>query len=186
MKQYAEQLEALIQANLQRRQAEGASPPLKLLYSKSVQAMSILSHQIEDKAAALHDKEFYFNAQFQLFSRFRPQEERYLKILETGNTITILGVPDVPTLEHPSLKKITMNRRETGAPRGTSLVDFWWVALDCPGSVSIALLAHSLEPDANLVSPPGKRFYEGIITYDKTLVREITDITRQIVSETAS
>jgi hypothetical protein len=183
MNQYAEQLEALIQANLQRREADSENPPLKLLYSKSVQAMSILSHQIEDKAAVLSDKEFYFNAQFQLFSRFRPQEDRYRRILDTGNTVTILGVPDVPTFEHERLKKVDMVMREPGAPRGSSLVDFWWVVLDCPGSVSIALLAHSLEPDANLVNPPGKRFYEGIISYDKVLVRQITDIINNHLDE---
>lgn len=160
-----------------------AGSSANLFFTTSVLGMKAMSRVIEDQALRL-DRPFRFYSAFQKFSRFAPQEKRYRQMLATGNPVYIFGQPDAPVLEAPNLVKVKL---EAATPGGPSLANYWWVILQNPEFVSMALLARelprqlpkSLQGTNQLVY----RNFEGFWTYDREVISRIVDILDSYIGE---
>lgn len=147
-----------------------------LFFTCSVLGMEAISHVIEDQAINLGGK-FDFYAGFQKFSRLMPQEERYRKLSMLNNPINIFGIPDAQPWKAPNLKVFTLQKPRS--PEDSSLTHNWFVVLNNPQFVSMALIASEL-PQAKLsVRNPDKlvyRNFEGFWTYNQTVINEVVNI----------
>jgi DICT domain-containing protein len=147
-----------------------------LFFTCSVLGMEAVSHVIEDQAVNLGGQ-FRFYSAFQKMSRFRPQEERYRRLFKLGNPIYLFGIPDVPVRDEPNLHFVPLNRDD--APNPNNLAHNWFVVLDNPGLVSMALVARELPSNPRPVGAPDKlvyRNFEGFWTYDKDIIGVVVGI----------
>lgn len=148
-----------------------------LFFTTSVLGMEAISHVIEDQALNIGG-EFSFYTGFQKFSRLIPQEERYKKLCKTGNPINIFGIPDSELLlDGPNLHAITLNK--VPSLEETSLVHNWFVVLNNPRFVSMALVAHELPRAKSSVRGLMKMVYrnfEGFWTYNQAVIDQVVSI----------
>ena len=154
-----------------------------LFFTCSVLGMEAVSHVIEDQATNVGGP-FEFYSGFQKFSRIRPQEARYRRLVTLGNPIYLFGVPDVSVWEHPNLKKVLLAPPQH---EEHNLAHNWFVVLNNPQFVSMALVAREL-PNATSrpVAAPNKLLYrnfEGFWTYDKDVITVVVDILQGYIKE---
>jgi DICT domain-containing protein len=148
-----------------------------LFFTTSVLGMEAISHVIEDQALNIGGN-FSFYTGFQKFSRMKAQQERYKKLCKTGNSINIFGIPDTqPWLDEPNLHVITLNK--VPSPAEPNLAQNWFVVLNNPKFVSIALVAHELPGAKN--PPRGVtrlvyRNFEGFWTYNQAVIDQLVGI----------
>jgi DICT domain-containing protein len=129
---------------------------LNFRYVFSVQAMTTISHIIEDfvmdnpGAADMH-------VSFQLISRFANQAERYEHLADVVKGLWLYGVMDATLPDLP--RRVII---DTG---GTLLEKYWFVIAYGPG-IHMTLIAEEIEPSRL----SGKwRMYEGVYTFDPNL-----------------
>jgi DICT domain-containing protein len=147
-----------------------------LFFTTSVLGMEAISHVIEDQAINTGGK-FNFYSGFQKFSRLKPQEERYRKLSRLGNPINIFGVPDIEIWNYPNLKVV--NLVSPRAPEEYNLAHNWFVVLNNPQFVSMALVASELPRPKLAVRNPDKlvyRNFEGFWTYNQLVINEVVNI----------
>ena len=145
--------------------------------------MEAVSHVIEDQALTLGGK-FKFYTAFQKFSRLKPQEGRYRKLLKLGNPIYIFGIPDAPLWSDDNLKVIALDR--PADPDTATLSKNWFVVLNNPQFVSMALVAHELPNRQRPVGAPDKLLYrnfEGFWTYDREVIGAVVTILDDYVEQ---
>jgi DICT domain-containing protein len=145
-----------------------------LFFTCSVLGMEAVSHVIEDQALNLGGK-FRFYSAFQKMSRFRPQEERYRQLFRLGNPIYVFGIPDVPVQQQPNMQFVPLERSDNL----NTLAHNWFVVLENPGLVSMALVARELPSNPRPVGAPDKlvyRNFEGFWTYDKDIISSVVRI----------
>lgn len=143
----------------------------KAFFTTTSLGMQAVSRVIEDQALTLN-KPFRLYSAFQKFSRFKRQEEHYLKIAATQNPIYIFGLPDTPIASYSQLIPVKIEMSQLS----TNLAEFWFVVLHSPELVSMALLAREVPNATNLNLANNRllyRTFEGFWTYDTTLVGEI-------------
>jgi DICT domain-containing protein len=147
-----------------------------LFFTCSVLGMEAVSHVIEDQAVNIGGQ-FRFYSAFQKMSRFRPQEERYRQLFNLGNPIYVFGIPDVPVRPQPNLHFIPLERGDSVS--FNNLAHNWFVVLDNPGLVSMALIARELASNPRPVGAPDKlvyRNFEGFWTYDKDIITSVVRV----------
>lgn len=147
-----------------------------LFFTCSVLGMEAVSHVIEDQAFNLGGQFRFFSA-FQKFSRFRPQEERYRRLVQLGNPIYIFGIPDAPVFSDPNLHTVLLDKPASLA--ATHIAHNWFVVLDSPNFVSMALVARELPPLPRPVGAPDKlvyRNFEGFWTYDREVISRVVSV----------
>ncbi|HEX2913600.1 MAG TPA: DICT sensory domain-containing protein [Chloroflexia bacterium] len=149
------------------------------LFTNSVMGMQAISHVIEDQALKMTPNQpFTLYSAFQKFSRVRPQEARYRRIVNTGNRVCLFGVPDYPLWHAPNLELVALEEHalEPGTPE---MSDLWFVVLNSPGFVSMALVARelpSLTPRNKSTGALLYRDFEGFWTYDPKLIGQLVNI----------
>jgi len=147
-----------------------------LFFTSSVLGMEAISHVIEDQAINLGGK-FNFYSGFQKFSRLKPQEERYKKLCRLGNPINIFGIPDTRTWDDVNLKVIILENKPS--LEDSSLAHNWFVVLNNPDFVSMALVASELPRPKVSVRNPDRlvyRNFEGFWTYNQIIINEVVRI----------
>ena len=148
-----------------------------LFFTTSVLGMEAISHVIEDQALNIGGN-FSFYTGFQKFSRLIPQNERYKKLCKTGNPINIFGIPDAaPWLDEPNLNAITLDK--VPSLEEPSLAHNWFVVLNNPRFVSMALVANELPRAKSSVRGLTQivyRNFEGFWTYNQTVIDEVVSI----------
>ncbi len=155
-----------------------ASQASNLFFTCSVLGMEAVSHVIEDQAVTLGGQ-FRFYSAFQKFSRFKPQEERYQRILSLNNPVYIFGIPDVPLTTTSNLYPVELEKPTT--PDETNLSHNWFVVLHNPHFVSMALVAQEFPSETRSV-PAGAsqklvyRNFEGFWTYDREVISQVVTI----------
>ncbi len=155
-----------------------------LFFTSSVLGMKAVSHVIEDQAINLGGSFRFFSA-FQRFSRLKPQEKRYRRILELGNPVFIFGIPDVAVFSNPNLYVI--NLPEASGLEQPDLSHNWFVVLDSPEMVSMALVARELPNLGRPKNAPDKLLYrnfEGFWTYDQSVITEVASLLDGYVRQT--
>lgn len=147
-----------------------------LFFTCSVLGMEAVSHVIEDQAYNLGG-EFRFYSAFQKFSRFRPQTERYRKLSSLGNPIYIFGVPDAVVPEEPNLYPVPLSKPASHTE--INLANNWFVVLDSPNFVSMALIAQEVAGAQRPLNAPSKLIYrnfEGFWTYERETIAYVVDV----------
>jgi DICT domain-containing protein len=184
---YAERLNRIIDNAGKRFDSSGYTPfedPAKLealkkanvFFTTSVLGMKAISYVIENQAMTLKNP-FRLYSGFQRFSRIRPQQNRYLKILTTKNPVYIFGLPDKPLWEDPNLIPIALE--EPILQNRPYLAHNWFVVLHNPELVSMALVSREVP---NQMRPAGAsnkliyRSFEGFWTYDKEVVSQVVEV----------
>lgn len=157
-----------------------------LFFTCSVLGMEAVSHVIEDQAMNLGGQ-FRFYSAFQKFSRFRPQQERYQRLLTLGNPIYIFGIPDIMPPSHPNLKVV--NLEKSPGEVGSDLSHSWVVILDNPQFVSMALVARELPGSPRPRGAPDKlvyRNFEGFWTYDHSVISQVVKVLDDYIEQHAT
>lgn len=147
-----------------------------LFFTTSVLGMEAISHVIEDQAINLGGK-FNFYTGFQKFSRLQPQEDRYKRLCQTGNPINVFGIPDMQPWTNPNLRVVSLPKKPSLDV--TSLSHNWFVVLNNPKFVSMALVASEQPRQKLAVRNPNKlvyRNFEGFWTYNQTIINEVVGI----------
>lgn len=147
-----------------------------LFFTTSVLGMEAISHVIEDQGINLGGK-FTFYSGFQKFSRMMPQRERYKKLCQTGNPVNIFGIPDADPWSEPNMRIITLPK--VPSLDEPSLAHNWFVVLNNPRFVSMALVANELPRQRNTTRTTNKllfRNFEGFWTYDQEVIDRVTGI----------
>ena len=123
----------------------------------TVDMMNAISHQIED-AVIKHELAVDFWAGFQRFSYFGAQKPRYQQLGKVARRVHIFGVADV---EPPPIAGIEYRAIDAQ----TALAGEWFLVINTP-TFWTALLTRELEGrDSH-----GKRRFQGMWTYDETVV----------------
>jgi DICT domain-containing protein len=157
-----------------------------LFFTTSVLGMQAVSQVIENQALSLSSP-FKFYSAFQRFSRLKPQEERYQQLLARGNPVYIFGLPDAPVNPAPNLHII--NLEESASLDQPSLANNWFVILNSPQMVSMALVARELLATNRPRNAPDKLIYrnfEGFWTYDSEAVLQLTAILDDYIQQANS
>ncbi len=157
-----------------------------LFFTCSVLGMKAVSHVIEDQAVNLGGQ-FRFYSAFQKFSRLKPQEERYRRILMLGNPVYVFGLPDSPLWRDPNLNVI--NLKEPTNPDQATLAQNWFVILDSPQLVSMALVARELPATNRPRGAPDKLIYrnfEGFWTYDREVILPVVALLDNYIQQQKS
>lgn len=152
-----------------------------LFFSTSVLGMIAISHVIEDQALN-NGGNYHFYAGFQKFSRFVPQQDRYSKLCQSGNLINVFGFPDFqPSIIYPNFKVFNVTKPLYSEEPGLS--HYWFVILNDPNFVSMALVAKELPRirlrEDNRYTNSTKLIYrnfEGFWTYDQPVITEVTNV----------
>ena len=147
-----------------------------LFFTTSVLGMEAISHVIEDQAINLGGQ-FSFYSGFQKFSHLQPQATRYKKLCQTGNRINVFGIPDIELWTDPNLRVIILAKKPTLDV--TSLAHNWFVVLNNPQFVSMALVASEQPRPKLAVRNPDKlvyRNFEGFWTYNQAVINEVVSI----------
>ncbi len=156
--------------------SETKAHQISTCFTTSVLGMRAISQLIEERATSSTDKPFKLYSSFQYLSRFKPQQERYRKIANNGSPVYVFGIPDAPIETYSNLIQVPIER--TTDLNSSAMARFWFVVLDIPNSVSIALLSRELPSPLRRVNGPSGLIYrnfEGFRTYDKSLIAQITD-----------
>lgn len=144
---------------------------LAFRYTFSVEAMTKISHIIEDaviatpRAADLH-------ASFQYLSRLTPQQTKYEAIASYARGLWLYYEPDVPEekfealLAHPTVTGINTE--------GTPLASYWLVVAYGEG-VHMSLLAQEIPSMGS-----DERYYEGFYTFEADTAYQILAILHKI------
>jgi DICT domain-containing protein len=152
-------------------------------FTTSVLGMKAISHVIEDQAINLN-KPFQFYSAFQKLSRFKAQEERYRRILATKNPVYIFGIPDTRLWSDPNLIEIPLE--ESVSPGKPSLANNWFVVLNNPHLVSMALVSREIPANLRPTGAPDKlvyRNFEGFWTYDKEAIARIVEVLQGYIKQ---
>ncbi len=153
-----------------------------LFFTCSVLGMEAVSHVIEDQALTLGGK-FEFYTAFQKMSRLRPQKERYRRLSQLGQPINLFGIIDTEVWNEPNLNFIRLEKPVDTEP---SLSQNWFVILNNPQFVSMALVGRELPPNNRPVGAPNKlvyRNFEGFWTYDKDIIGLVVSILENYIEE---
>lgn len=156
--------------------AQSVSHTPNTFFTSSVLGMEAISHVIEEQALKTN-KPFRFYSAFQKFSRFKPQEERYRKLVATRNPIYVFGLLDAELWKAPNLYKIPLDAKHYEDE--ASLIDNWFVVLHNPEFVSMGLIARELPNPERPTHARDKLIYrnfEGFWTYDKEVINSVVEI----------
>jgi len=178
------QLDALIQTEADKLSAGDrpepelptASPGSDVFFTTSVLGMNAISHVIEDQAMTM-GQAVRFYASFQKFSRVQPQQARYRQLLAAHIPVYLFGIADAPLWEDPCLKPVTLS--SPTRPGQPSLTHNWFVVLNNPQFVSMALVGRELPNSTKPLHAPDKLLYrnfEGFWTYDKAVIGQVVEI----------
>ncbi len=144
---------------------------LAFRYTFSVEAMTKISHIIEDaviatpRAADLH-------ASFQYLSRLEPQENKYLSVASYARGLWLYYEPDVPETRFAALlNHATVTGINT---EGTPLANYWLVVAYGEG-VHMSLLAQEIPSMGS-----DERYYEGFYTFEADTAYQILSILHKI------
>lgn len=157
-----------------------------LFFTTSVLGMQAVSQVIENQALSLSSP-FKLYSAFQRFSRLKRQEERYRQLLVRGNPVYIFGLPDAPVSPAPNLHII--NLEESAGFDQPSLANNWFVILNSPQMVSMALVARELLATTRPRNAPAKLIYrnfEGFWTYDSEAILQLTAILDDYIQQSNS
>ncbi|WP_448591955.1 DICT sensory domain-containing protein [Thermoflexus hugenholtzii] len=135
---------------------------LAFRYTLSVEAMTQISHIIEEQAMQ-HPRPVCFHVSFQTLSRFLPQRERYRALAPRVKRLWLYGAFDVADPEEARVgPNVILIDTE-----GTLLLSYWFVIAYGPG-LSMCLLAREIP------ALDGRgRFYEGFYTFEPAVAYEI-------------
>lgn len=142
--------------------------------TSSVLGMEAMSNVIEDQAIRTGGK-FSFYTGCQKLSWLKPQQERYKKLCQLANSVTIFGLLDDVSWNYPNLKVVGLENQPSFETPGSTLLHNWFVVLSNPQFVSIALLAREI-PGAKTLKKTIFRNFEGFWTYDQPIINEIVKI----------
>jgi len=143
---------------------------LNFRYVFSVQAMTTISHIIEDFAMGNPGKAD-MHVSFQLISRFTDQAERYERLAYAVKGLWLYGAMDAPP---PDLQRTIII--DTG---GTLLERYWFVIAYGPG-IHMTLIAEEINPQP---LPNTQRMYEGVYTFDPDLAYKAISLLHLIYPE---
>ena len=138
--------------------------------------MNAISHVIEDQAVTM-GQAVRFYASFQKFSRVQPQQARYRQLLAAHIPVYLFGIADAPLWADPYLKPVTL--ASPTQPDQPSLTHNWFVVLNNPQFVSMALVSRELPNTTKPLHAPDKLLYrnfEGFWTYDKAVIGQVVEI----------
>lgn len=147
-----------------------------LFFTTSVLGMEAISHVIEDQALSLGGS-FSFYTGFQKFSRMMPQRDRYVKLARTGNPINVFGIPDIRPWSESNMNIITLEK--VPSLEEPSLAHNWFVVLNNPKFVSMALVANELPRARSSTMTNAKlvyRNFEGFWTYSQPVIDQVVNI----------
>ena len=148
----------------------------KLFLTSSVLGMLAISHVIEDQAINSGGK-FDFYTGCEKFSLLKIQQSRYHRLCQLGNPVTVFTIKDEKTWDYPNLNIVGLDYPASNEE--SSLANNWFVILNNPQFVSMALVARKL-PSKIFTAPKSKRViyrnYEGFWTYDQPIIDEVVNI----------
>ena len=190
----ASQLNAMIENEAQRLPSQsnldfanqtglekGSQAARDVFFTTSVLGMTSISHVIEDQALAMGSS-IRFYSSFQKFSRVRPQEERYRQLLAAQIPVYLFGMKDDPLWVDPNLHLIALPGLDDALT--PSLTNNWFVVLDNPNFVSMALVSHELPRVERPAMSPDKlvyRSFEGFWTYNKEVISHVVSILDEFI-----
>ncbi|HEX2912961.1 MAG TPA: DICT sensory domain-containing protein [Chloroflexia bacterium] len=151
-------------------------PSVNLMFTCSVMGMEAISHVIEDQAINTRGNWRFYSA-FQKFSRMKPQEERYRRLVSQGNPVYIFGQADYLPFSAANLHQINLDLGDRQA--NEHLAHNWFVVLYNPSLVSMALVARELPANFRPTGAPDKlvyRNFEGFWTYNPDMIGRVVDI----------
>lgn len=157
--------------NMFRQAARSAIGNQQFRYIFSVEAMTDLSHLIED-AAVQTARKVNLHVSFQYLSRLSDQLERYKKIAEEVDGLWLYAAPDAPFPPFPNTTLIDTSQ--------SPLINYWFVIAYGSG-LSMTLLAEEKPAPTN-----GKgeyRIYEGFYTFDEEVAYKILNLLHLIYPE---
>ncbi|GAB4428853.1 MAG: hypothetical protein Kow0031_09180 [Anaerolineae bacterium] len=137
-------------------------------YTFSVEAMTKISHIIEDTAASspgIAD----FHVSFQKISRLLPQQQRYANLGRFVRGLFVYGETDLPDSHLAFLP-----RAKFIDTAGTVLTDYWFVIAYGPG-IGMTLLAEEIPSMAGQ-----DRYYEGFYTFEQNVAYQLISILHKI------
>ncbi|MCS6907123.1 MAG: DICT sensory domain-containing protein [Anaerolineales bacterium] len=133
-------------------------------YIFSVEAMTSISHLIED-AAAQSLRPAQLHVCFQYLSRVRDQRQRYQEITPRLQGLWLYAVADAELPGWPNTTFIEL--------ANSPLVNYWFVVAYGTG-LSMTLVAEEKVPSQG--SPVAKRVYEGLYTFDEQLAYKLLNL----------
>jgi DICT domain-containing protein len=155
----------------------------ELFFTTSVLGMKSISYIIEDQALNLNSP-FRFYSGFQKLSRLKLQEERYRRLVAQGYPVYVFGLPDAPvSWTAPNMEIITL---DLAKDEELNLTQNWFVILDHPKMVSMALISREL-PMLN--RPPNAstnilyRNFEGFWTYNREVIVQVMDVLNDYIRQ---
>ncbi len=165
-----------------------------ITFTSSVSGMNSMSHLIEDQVAEMYTP-FQFYSAFQKISRIWPQEQRYRRILATGNPVYAFGLPDSKVWDDANLHFVSLEAPGKPLPGPASaegspsvfyrLDRHWFVIVHNPRQVSMALVAREMAASQRTSEDKLlKRHFEGFWSYDIELVKELSALLDQYVLDT--
>ncbi len=141
-------------------------------YTFSVEAMTKISHIIED-AAIESQRACDFHASFQYLSRLDPQRDQYQAIVDSGKNLWLYYEPDVEAssavsnlLRHKNVRIIETTE--------TPLVNYWFVVA-YGDELSMTLLAYEVPALSG-----SERYYEGFYTFEADTAYQVLSILHRI------
>ena len=139
-----------------------------LRFTRSVEMMNIISQQIEDQVLQ-HRLAVDFYAGFQRFSNFPEQMRRYSRLGSVCRRVYVFGIPDC---EPPSIQGVEfIELNPTSA-----LAQEWFLFVDTP-----EFWATLVAQETDTPSPAGGRSYDGLWSYDETVIDRIALLMSQVM-----
>lgn len=154
-----------------------------IFFTTSILGMTAVSHVIEDQALTMGEAVQVYSG-FQKYSRLRPQQQRYVKLLEKHIPVYLFGVADAVLPQNSYLHPIALT--EPIKPDEVSLTKNWFVVLHNPQFVSMALVTRELPSTERPMYAPDKlvyRNFEGFWTYDKEIIEQVVTILDDFIRE---
>lgn len=139
--------------------AQESSPQL---FSASVPTMLSISHGIED-AVIQHRLRGTFFAGFQRVSAFLPQRNRFGRLASLVGEVLIFAVPDAPIPALPGVEWVLLTPE---AP----LAQEWFIVFTHPLFTAGLFTRETQHVDNVALAFGRQRFYQGILSFDPTLV----------------
>ncbi len=141
-------------------------------YTFSVEAMTKISHIIEDAALSSY-RQTDFHASFQYLSRLVPQKDRYVRLASASKKLWLYGAPDL--VDNTSLNALLTSPQVVHVDTsGTPLVNYWYVVA-YGDDVSMTLLAQEIPALSG-----SERYYEGFYTFDVNSAYQVIAILHRI------
>jgi hypothetical protein len=143
-------------------------------YTFSVEAMTKISHIIED-AAIESQRTADFHASFQYLSRLGPQQSQYQSIVEAGKKLWLYYAPDIEIADDNPMQALLKHKNVTLIDTNdTPLVDYWFVVA-YGEELSMTLLAHEVPSLSG-----ADRYYEGFYTFEADTAYQVLAILHRI------